>query len=86
MVDVIEGYTNFPRESFAQHVETFYPLAIDLLSRDLNSEIRLALQSLLRRVGEIKLGLPPVQTPLEPPTSPMPQQYFSTDRRPSRGR
>ncbi|GES64041.1 guanyl-nucleotide exchange factor [Aspergillus terreus] len=58
VVDVLEGYTNFPSEGFDKHVETFYPLAVDLLSRDLNPEIRIALQSLLRRTGEAKLGVP----------------------------
>ncbi|EEP81399.1 conserved hypothetical protein [Uncinocarpus reesii 1704] len=50
VVDVVEGYTGFPRETFDKYIETFYPLGVELLSRDLNSEIRLALQSLLRRV------------------------------------
>ena len=88
VVDVIEGYTNFPRESFEKHIETFYPLGIDLLSRDLNSEIRLALQSFLRRVGEVTLGIPTVHSPVETPTSPrssMSQQYFTRPRRHSKG-
>jgi brefeldin A-inhibited guanine nucleotide-exchange protein len=79
----MEGYTNFPKESFSQHINTFYPLAVDLLSRDLNSEIRPALQSLLRRVGEVMFGLP-VQSPPEQPPSPG-QQYINTNRRNSGG-
>ncbi|PYH89568.1 hypothetical protein BO71DRAFT_487851 [Aspergillus ellipticus CBS 707.79] len=63
VVDVIEGYTNFPSEGFDKHVGTFYPLAVDLLSRDLNPEIRLSLQSLLRRIGEAKLGIPAAPAP-----------------------
>jgi brefeldin A-inhibited guanine nucleotide-exchange protein len=58
VVDVMEGYVNFPQDNFTQYIDTFYPLAIDLLGRDLASlEIRHALQSVLRRVGEVKLGL-----------------------------
>lgn len=58
VVDVMEGYVNFPQENFTQYIDTFYPLVIDLLARDLaSSEIRHALQSVLRRVGEVKLGL-----------------------------
>ncbi|PYI14469.1 putative guanyl-nucleotide exchange factor [Aspergillus violaceofuscus CBS 115571] len=59
VVDVIESYTNFASEGFHKHIETFYPLAVDLLGRDMNPEVRLAVQSLFRRVGEVKLGLPP---------------------------
>ncbi|KAL4876637.1 hypothetical protein BJY04DRAFT_139511 [Aspergillus karnatakaensis] len=58
VVDVIEGYTNFPQEGFDKQIETFYPLAVDLLSRDLNPEIRLAIQALLQRIGETRLGIP----------------------------
>jgi brefeldin A-inhibited guanine nucleotide-exchange protein len=57
VVDVMEGYTNFPKDSFSQHIATFFPLGIDLLGRELNPEVRHALQSLLRRVGEVKLGV-----------------------------
>ncbi|CAG8962289.1 hypothetical protein HYFRA_00005344, partial [Hymenoscyphus fraxineus] len=58
VVDVMEGYTNFPRDGFEKYIEVFYPLCVDLLNRDLGNEIRIALQAMLRRVGEIKLGLP----------------------------
>ena len=57
VVDVMEGYTNFPRDSFDKHIETFYPLAVALLERDIGTDIRGALWGLLRRVGEIRLGL-----------------------------
>lgn len=69
VVDVIEGYTNFQSEGFDKHIETFYPLAVDLLGRDLNPEIRLALQSLFRRIGEARLGIAAVQTPISPRSS-----------------
>jgi brefeldin A-inhibited guanine nucleotide-exchange protein len=69
VVDVMEGYTNLPEEGFKKHITVFYPLAVDLLSKDINLEIRMALQSLLRRIGEIGLGLPPMPAPL-PPASP----------------
>lgn len=90
VVDVVEGYTGFPREAFDKYIETFYPLGVDLLSRDLNSEIRLALQALLRRVGECRLGMPPV-TPLDGlPLSPrgsISHGYFGNGQhRRSRGR
>lgn len=60
VVDVMEGYVTFPEEGFVKHLETFYPLAVDLLNRDLGNDIRQSLQNLLRRVGEVKLGLPHV--------------------------
>lgn len=62
VIDVIEGYTNFPPEGFDKYIETFYTLGVDLLSRDLSPDIRLALRSLLRRVGRTRLG---VQAPSE---------------------
>jgi brefeldin A-inhibited guanine nucleotide-exchange protein len=59
VVDVIEGYTSFQQEEFEKHIETFYPLVVDLLGRDLRHEERVALQILLRRIGEAKLGIAP---------------------------
>ncbi|KAJ5953579.1 SEC7-like alpha orthogonal bundle [Penicillium verhagenii] len=69
VVDVIEGYNNFPLEGFEKNIQTFYPLGIELLSRDLNPEIRIALQALLRRIGEVRLGVAP-SNPLDAPISP----------------
>lgn len=60
VVDVLEGYTNFPEADFNRYIDTFYPLAVDLLTRELGLESRIALQSLLRRVGEIRnMGVSP---------------------------
>lgn len=70
VVDVLESYTNFPAEGFEKHINTFYPLGIDLLGRDLSPEIRVALQSLLRRIGEVRLGLSPPQPPSQASISP----------------
>jgi brefeldin A-inhibited guanine nucleotide-exchange protein len=57
VVDVLEGYTNFPREGFEKYVEVFYPLGVELLGREMGVEVRVALQGMLRRVGNVKLGL-----------------------------
>lgn len=84
----MEGYTNFAREDFERHIETFYPLSVELLNREPGSEIRMALQALLRRIGEVRMGMQPrEQTPLQTPTSPksMSGAYFER-RRGSRGR
>lgn len=88
VVDVMEGYTNFPRDGFEKHIDTFYPLAVDLLSRELGSEIRLALQSLLRRVGEVRMGMAPAHTPVQTPTSPRSSAsaYPFESRRTSKGK
>lgn len=82
VVDVIDGYTNFPLEGFDKHIETFYPLAVELLSRDLNPGIRVALQSLLRRIGEVRLGVAP-PTPLDVPISPRSSASQKASRRDS---
>ncbi|OJJ47060.1 hypothetical protein ASPZODRAFT_141825 [Penicilliopsis zonata CBS 506.65] len=87
VVDVLEGYTAFPHEGFEKHIETFYPLGVDLLGRDLNPEIRAALQTLFRRIGEAKLGMPSTPLP-EGPVSPRSSfsQPSTSSRRYSRGR
>lgn len=83
----MEGYTNFPRDDFEKHIDTFYPLAVELLSRDMGMEVRLALQALLRRIGEVRFGMPP-QTYSQPPTPTSPRSISSTyfARRGSRSR
>ncbi|KAK4098131.1 hypothetical protein N658DRAFT_526503 [Parathielavia hyrcaniae] len=57
VVDVLEGYAAFPREAFAEHVKGFYPLVVELLGKDLGQELRAALLLVLRRVGEVGLGI-----------------------------
>jgi brefeldin A-inhibited guanine nucleotide-exchange protein len=76
VVDVMEAYTNFPGPDFERHINTFYPLAVELLSRDVGIEVRLSLQSFLRRVGEIRFGLEPSATPSQTPTSPGGKGFF----------
>lgn len=58
VIDVMEGYSNFPRESFDKHINTFYPLAVALLEKDVGADLRGALWGLFRRVGELKFGMP----------------------------
>ncbi|KAL2267893.1 hypothetical protein VTJ83DRAFT_5170 [Remersonia thermophila] len=57
VVDVLEGYAAFPREAFAKHVKGFYPLVVELLGKDLTQDLRAALLLVLRRVGEVGLGI-----------------------------
>ncbi|KAK4142537.1 uncharacterized protein C8A04DRAFT_13116 [Dichotomopilus funicola] len=57
VVDVLEGYAAFPREGFAAHIGSFYPLVVELLGKDLGQELRGALLLVLRRVGEVGLGI-----------------------------
>ena len=84
VVDVIEGYLHFPSECFEKHIVTFYPLAVDLLGRELSPEIRIAIQSLLRRIGEARLGVP-VQTSPNIPTRSRKSISQHYSRRSSRG-
>ncbi|KAG6119737.1 hypothetical protein E4U14_004894 [Claviceps sp. LM454 group G7] len=57
VVDVLEGFATFPEDAFRSHIPDFYPLAIDLLTKDLGPELRGALLVVLRRVGEVGLGI-----------------------------
>lgn len=90
VVDVMEGYTNFPREDFEKHIETFYPLGVELLNREPGTEVRMALQGLLRRCGESRMGMMPRSegSVAGTPTSPrsISSQYFTPrNRRGSKG-
>lgn len=57
VVDVLEGYTGFPQEEFEKHVPTFAPLVVGLLGREIGSDLQRAIQGLLARIFEAKLGL-----------------------------
>lgn len=58
VIDVLEGYTNFPKDSFQKHLDTFYPLSVGLLEREVGTELRAALWGMFRRVGEVQFGMP----------------------------
>jgi len=89
VVDVLEGLVHFSPADFEKHIDTFYPLGVELLSREPGPEVRGALQGMLRRIGECRMGMPPAPSPQErgTPTSPgsLGERYFAT-RRNSRGR
>jgi brefeldin A-inhibited guanine nucleotide-exchange protein len=57
VVDVLEGFTTFPEDAFKSHIPELYPLATDLLTKDLSPDLRAALLVVLRRVGEVGLGI-----------------------------
>ncbi|KAK4655415.1 guanine nucleotide exchange protein for ADP-robosylation factor [Podospora pseudocomata] len=57
VVDVLEGFAGFPEKSFREHIKNFYPLVVELLGKELGSELRGALLGVLRRVGEVGLGI-----------------------------
>ncbi|KAL2352495.1 hypothetical protein BJ546DRAFT_987899 [Cryomyces antarcticus] len=84
VVDVLEGYATFPEAEFSAHVETFAPLVVDLMGREMGVELQKAVQGLVQRVFEVKLGLPPRVEPLPTPTSPRASVF--APRRGSRGR
>jgi brefeldin A-inhibited guanine nucleotide-exchange protein len=65
VIDVLEGYTHFPGDSFAKHIETFYPLAVALLEKEVGTDLRGALWGLFRRVGEVKFNMPDYVRPRE---------------------
>ncbi|KAI1432895.1 Sec7-domain-containing protein [Xylaria sp. CBS 124048] len=57
VVDVLEGYATWPEAEFKKHISGFYPLAVELLGKEIGADIRGALLSVLRRVGEVALGI-----------------------------
>lgn len=57
VVDVLEGYSTWPEKEFSDHIEGFYPLVVELLGKEINPDLRGALLAVLRRVGEVGLGI-----------------------------
>lgn len=58
VVDVLEGYAAFPEQSFKSHVQSFYGLVVELMaSKEMTGELRGAILGVLRRVGEVELGI-----------------------------
>jgi brefeldin A-inhibited guanine nucleotide-exchange protein len=62
VVDVLEGYAAFPEAAFSAHIQSFYPLVVELLGKDLGQELRAALLLVLRKVGEVGLGIEGMST------------------------
>ena len=57
VVDVLEGYSTWPEKEFSDHIEGFYTLVVELLGKEINPDLRGALLAVLRRVGEVGLGI-----------------------------
>ncbi|KAI0832272.1 Sec7-domain-containing protein [Hypoxylon sp. FL0890] len=57
VVDVLEGYASWPDKEFGEHIHAFYPLAVELLGKELSSDLRGALLAVLRKVGQVGLGI-----------------------------
>lgn len=61
VAETLLGISGFPTDRFDRHVETFYPLAISLLERDMggsgNAELRGSVSAFLKRVGKVRFGL-----------------------------
>ncbi|XXG95195.1 hypothetical protein Hte_001455 [Hypoxylon texense] len=57
VVDVLEGYSTWPNKEFGQHIHAFYPLVVELLGKELSSDLRGALLAVLRKIGEVGLGI-----------------------------
>lgn len=71
VIDVLEGYTAFADNEFGKHVETFAPLAVGLMNREMGVELQRAVQGLWQRVCEVNLGLDVKHEHVQPmPTSP----------------
>jgi brefeldin A-inhibited guanine nucleotide-exchange protein len=89
VVTVLDGYTGFPQEEFEKHVEVFAPLVVGLLGTEMAPDVQRAVQALVMRVFECKLGTEKVQ--LMTPIARSPRVSFSGagamgQRRGSRGR
>jgi brefeldin A-inhibited guanine nucleotide-exchange protein len=71
VIDVLEGYNSFADPEFGKHVDTFAPLAVGLMNRDMGPELQRAVQGFWQRVCEVKLGVEKMlELPLPTPTSP----------------
>lgn len=57
VVDVLEGYSGFPPNEFERHVGIFAPLMVALMGREMGPELQRAMQGLLARVFEVKMGI-----------------------------
>jgi len=54
VAEILDGFCRFDRQDFTQYLSVVYPLATDLLSRDIAPEIRQPLKIYFERVGYVK--------------------------------
>ncbi|KAF9534357.1 hypothetical protein CPB83DRAFT_844112 [Crepidotus variabilis] len=52
--EILDGFCRFDRQDFSQYLSVIYPLATELLSRDIPPEIRQPLKTYFERVGYVK--------------------------------
>lgn len=86
VVNVLDGYCGFPPGEFEKHVDVFAPLVVGLLGTEMASDIQRAVQALVMRIFEAKLGTERVQ--LMTPIARSPRGSFGSPmvaRRASRG-
>jgi brefeldin A-inhibited guanine nucleotide-exchange protein len=94
VIDVLEGYTSFASDDFSRHAETFAPLAVGLMGKEVNFELQRTLQGLWMRICEVKLGInmasvPGLEGALPTPTSPRATSeklFGASSRRGSKGK
>ncbi|KAI0921698.1 hypothetical protein AcV5_000779 [Taiwanofungus camphoratus] len=54
VAEILQGFNRFDDKAFARYLPAIYPLATDLLSRDMSPEIREGLRGYFMRVGYIQ--------------------------------
>lgn len=57
VVEVLEGYGGFPDVEFENHIQTFSPLVVGLMGREMGPELQRAVQAVTGRIFEVKLGV-----------------------------
>lgn len=70
VVTVLDGYTNFPDKEFNKNVEIFAPLVVGLLGTEMASDVQRAVQALVMRIFENKMGIERVPLMVAPTRSP----------------
>jgi brefeldin A-inhibited guanine nucleotide-exchange protein len=87
VVTVLDGYIGFPEGEFEKHIDIFAPLVVGLLGTEMATDVQRAVQALVMRIFETKLGIERVSL-MDPPAR-SPRGSFSSPavpRRASKGR
>lgn len=57
VVDVLDGYAGFEKADFEKHLNSFAPLVVGMLGRELSGEMQGALQRVVGRIVEVCAGV-----------------------------